>query len=273
MKIYSIIGLLSYLILLYLPSTWGLPFRKPSQVKNSDLRGERHVFGRLRGSFLTKRQEQVKLVSIYTDSLFSHVHKRASYERVKLPNRRTPRRSDTYKYIQEVKNKGLNHSQTTINNTRYFKSEVSNNKRQSITDRNISQTESTGKFQHSPGSRNSLNQVIYSKEVDFASAQGLQQSLNEGDSKFKTSKMVVTIASTVAALFSMSLLVAIFQCCCRKKQKRNSTSSSDSKTGNKVVATSENGVEEVSRKRNSQAENNEIQESSEDSNLMNSTQK
>ncbi|XP_060067006.1 uncharacterized protein LOC132547259 isoform X1 [Ylistrum balloti] len=61
-------------------------------------------------------------------------------------------------------------------------------------------------------------------DLDLAKSEALSQEV--GDRKRRKdksmSKMVVTIISTITALVSMSLMVAIFQCCCRRKKRRTS---------------------------------------------------
>ncbi|XP_021353848.1 phosphatase and actin regulator 2-like isoform X2 [Mizuhopecten yessoensis] len=72
-------------------------------------------------------------------------------------------------------------------------------------------------------------------EGDLAKSEALSQEVGDRERhKDKSmSKMVVTIVSTVTALVSMSLLVAIFQCCCRRKKRR----SSDAKASEDTVKT------------------------------------
>lgn len=59
------------------------------------------------------------------------------------------------------------------------------------------------------------------ESLSLSRREALQQAdVAEGDASWST--MVLTIASTLVALFSMSVLVAVFQCCCRRR-KRNSS--------------------------------------------------
>ncbi|XP_041364547.1 uncharacterized protein LOC121379926 isoform X2 [Gigantopelta aegis] len=66
----------------------------------------------------------------------------------------------------------------------------------------------------------SVESLSYGENV-IAKSEALQQ-VNSGlDSSVP--KMVVTIATTVAALFGMCVMAAIFQCCCRKKRREGDT--------------------------------------------------
>ncbi|CAG2247289.1 unnamed protein product [Mytilus edulis] len=66
-----------------------------------------------------------------------------------------------------------------------------------------------------------------SDSEDVSLAEALTQESEENKSSFS---MVLPIAGTLTVLFSMSILVAIFQCCCRKK--RQTSQSEEVKTRN-----------------------------------------
>lgn len=68
------------------------------------------------------------------------------------------------------------------------------------------------------------------------------------------STMVLTIASTLVALFSMSVLVAVFQCCCRRR-KRNSSPEIDNKE-EKQATDDQNKNNEKSSKEEADPPNN-----------------
>lgn len=79
---------------------------------------------------------------------------------------------------------------------------------------------------------------VISKDVSLAEA--LTQ--NSEDSTHSSISMVLPIAGTLTVLFSMSILVAIFQCCCRKRQTSSSESEDVKDSSNdRLVETTDSG--------------------------------
>lgn len=92
--------------------------------------------------------------------------------------------------------------------------------------------------------------------------EALQQAdVAEGDASWST--MVLTIASTLVALFSMSVLVAVFQCCCRRR-KRNSSPEIDNNE-EKQPADDQNKNNEKTGKEEAIKQNNVEKKQGEDS--------
>ncbi|XP_069123278.1 nucleolar protein dao-5-like isoform X1 [Argopecten irradians] len=73
-------------------------------------------------------------------------------------------------------------------------------------------------------------------EDELAKSRALSQEVGDRESNNKSmSKMVVTIISTITALVSMSMLVALFQCCCRRKKRRSSEAKGSDDNGKTLV--------------------------------------
>lgn len=87
-----------------------------------------------------------------------------------------------------------------------------------------------------------LGNVIKNRgSEDVSLAEALTE--NSEDIKHSSINMVLPIAGTLTVLFSMSILVAIFQCCCRKRQ--TSSESEDVKDSNdKLVDNTDSGSSE-----------------------------
>ncbi|XP_063445000.1 MATH and LRR domain-containing protein PFE0570w-like [Mytilus trossulus] len=169
MKLYSFLGRLYFLILIYIPSTtWSFPYEKRSYShvdtifnKRKHIKEDTYVNNKLKLQFNIK------------DPARNVIFKPTDVHNVQLP--------------QEVK---------------YV---------------------TTGTHKYSGNVREYKN----SDSEDVSLAEALTQESEENKSSFS---MVLPIAGTLTVLFSMSILVAIFQCCCRKK--RQTSQSEEVKTRN-----------------------------------------
>lgn len=104
----------------------------------------------------------------------------------------------------------------------------------SLQSRNLQQvktSESSSKFYKS------LTSTGADGRGDFGKSEALSQEDGEGQPRKDRpmSKMVVTIISTITALVSMSMLVAIFQCCCRRNKRRSSEAKGSEDNGRASV--------------------------------------
>lgn len=100
------------------------------------------------------------------------------------------------------------------------------------------------------------------ESLSLSRREALQQAdVAEGDASWST--MVLTIASTLVALFSMSVLVAVFQCCCRRR-KRNSSPEIDNNE-EKQTADDQNKNNEKPGKEEAIKQNNVEKKTGEDS--------
>lgn len=90
----------------------------------------------------------------------------------------------------------------------------------------------------------------------------LAEALTQNSEAKSSINMVLPIAGTITVLFSMSILVALFQCCCRKKRQTSDTE--DVKTSNdKLVDSRKSSENEVPRKEEKPPEETKREENEE----------